>query len=1134
MRKRIPRRILTAALSLAMLLTLLPATALADGDTGETTTSGIELSKTATLEDDGTYTIDLEAYATGTTTTTTTTSSVPLDIVLVIDQSGSMTDSITTSTSYTARDSQGYTYSNLSSSWGQSAPTYYYLAENGNYYQVKQGSQSTDTGSNRTTYYYLYYTDANGNTVYLSGTGTTTTQPTNVTSNSTTIWTGVLYTATTTTSTKLAALKSAVTSFVETIQKDAETNGVDHRIAIAGFASDNNDGSSGNSGSYTISSGSSTSSWINTGLFINGSLKNYGSSNNNTNTQLTSSDYQSALVSVNNNGSVASSITTAINNFAASGATRTQYGIEMANQVFANNSNTYTDDDGNTVTRKRIVVVFTDGQPGQSGYDGTEANSAISKAYTTKTTYGATIYSVGLYTETQSDNVTNFMNYISSNYPSAQSTTNTGDKAETKYYMTASDADELNNVFSTISSDATSDSTTVTLGADAVLKDIMGNGFTLPNDFTVADNVTIKTVAGTSDGTTITWGDETSNSAKASVSGNTVSVTGFDYADKYISSGHAGEKICVTIKGVLPTTDVTTGEAVNTNAASSGIYATADATEATATFEQPQTIITKKLYVLDYAKTAILSDLDQNSVIGIVDTYKKVSSTDNALTQAYGTSALSGSTLTYTPTTTSWDGYDSLYVFGQTNNSEITALDANKDGNLWSKVSVIPANNVYYEDDFITTQETDEDGNVTTAGTVGIVYTGEWQTVGESASNTETANNDTYGWVESLSDDATYSDGSAHAIGTAGATATFTFTGTGVDIYSRTDMVSGTVIVQVKSTTTKKSVTYVCNDLSTSGTYYQIPTVCFNALDYTKTNGMGYDTYTVTITVTTNGTTDGDGTEQYTYYLDGIRVYNPLGTTVTGDAAEAYAEDNELNAVFTEVRDILIDAESFTSGYTGAGGVVFIDDNLNATTDADTAHTTTDVLGSYEDYGPENEVYLAAGQSIAFQVSGGDHYYLGIKAPNGSTTATVTNGTGTSDLTINHSTDLYYEITPTSNGYIMVKNSGTSLLSITKLRSTSSTSAESGIALLSAEEVDEILVYAASFDSLETVAYTGADEDSAVDTDTGDTYEDLEEDDVVIDNPTEDTEEETEAPNSLQSIFSSLFSTIRSWFSGRR
>ena len=90
------KRIFTAVLSLIMVLTMLPSMVFAAGNSDTSTDgstvseNGLTLTKTATLENDGTYTINLEAYATGTTTTVMEKSGTPLDIVLVIDQSGSM------------------------------------------------------------------------------------------------------------------------------------------------------------------------------------------------------------------------------------------------------------------------------------------------------------------------------------------------------------------------------------------------------------------------------------------------------------------------------------------------------------------------------------------------------------------------------------------------------------------------------------------------------------------------------------------------------------------------------------------------------------------------------------------------------------------------------------------------------------------------------------------------------------------------------------------------------------------------------------------------------------------------------------------------------------------------------------
>ena len=84
------KKILAAVLSLLMLLALFPTVALAADGEGSGNAEGIVVSKTAELAYDGTYTINLEAYATGTTTTVTEKSNVPLDVVMIIDQSGSM------------------------------------------------------------------------------------------------------------------------------------------------------------------------------------------------------------------------------------------------------------------------------------------------------------------------------------------------------------------------------------------------------------------------------------------------------------------------------------------------------------------------------------------------------------------------------------------------------------------------------------------------------------------------------------------------------------------------------------------------------------------------------------------------------------------------------------------------------------------------------------------------------------------------------------------------------------------------------------------------------------------------------------------------------------------------------------
>lgn len=998
--KRI-RKVFAALLVFAMVLLLFPASARAESNENtDTKTDGIVVTKTAALTDDGTYTIDISAYATGTTTTTTTTekSGVPLDIVLVLDQSGSM-------------------------------------------YSSK----------------------------YV--------QP----------------------------LKNAVTSFVNNISANAKEYNVEHRIAMVGFASNKDDGKSENG---TVSTGSSNKNWINTGLFINGKLKNYGGNSNST--ALTAQDYKDALVSVNTNGSVTTSVTTAILNISGSGATRTSYGIEMANGVFENNPI----EEGSN--RQRIVVVFTDGKPGQSGYDNSEAGIAVNNAYTTKNAYNAKVYTIGLYSNA-GNNVTNFMNYLSSNYPNARRNTSSwsvGEQADSKYYMTTSNSAELDKIFTNISKDVTesSSSTSVTLDSNAVLKDIMANGLKMTDNSDVA----VTTVAGTinSDGVLVE-GENTAaaDSLKTDKSADmtTATVTGFGYSQKYIADGHPGEVLKVQITGVIPSDESVTNAQITTNDAASGIYGVEDGTEKLAVaLPQPTTILTSKAYVLDYAKEFTMNSSDwKQTASTLYGSFAKA----NADSQ-YG--SLNG--LNYTPKTTKWDGYDTYYAFGKSADEAVTSASANTNGNLWSKVSVIPANNVYYEDDFVSNEN---------SGTVGIEYIGSWTTDGTASGNKENADGDVQGWESSLADDNKYSDGSAHAADASSqetgktATASFTFTGTGVDIYSRTNDTTGTIYVTVKSTkdgktTTKRS---TVDNKANSGDYYQIPTYTFSG---------DYGTYEVTVRVTSGAASEG----RTVYYLDGIRVYNPINpngedATVQG----AYGAD-EISASFTEVRNIL------------QSGAYFVDENENGES----------TVMNYSDAGvselaPNHEVYLDKNQSVVIDVSqkNGSAYYIGLKSPTGAAaSAAFSDGANAADASIGHTTDLYYKVTP-NNGTIVIKNTGDSLLSVTKLRIAGiDGAAETNDTAASSMTAETAQNAAVAFNAAPRAVYQSAgttdEELTAAETpevteneslDNGETAAG-ETGEVIIENPDVTEEQTAETSSTVSSGWvQNLFSSIRSIFGHR-
>lgn len=1024
--KKLASRLLAALMALACVLTLLPGAAMA---AGEDDGGRMVVDKTATLEDDGTYTIELSAYATGQTTTEIIKTGKPLDIVLVLDQSGSMADSIK-SYRYTARPTDSYSYQDCRGN------EYYYLDTDGNYYRVQGGGVGIGFG-----YYYLYYVK-NGEQHRL-GEGLATVN--------TILWSGVLYTRQEISSmSKLDALKAAVTNFVNSVSANAKEFNVDHQIALVGFASNQSDGKS-NQGS--VSDGSSDEYWVNTGLFVNGQLKNYQTYRYGEWNSLTAQDYRNALVSVNTNGSITQSITTAISRIANSGGTRTSYGLEMAQNVFANNPILAGSD------RQRVVVLFTDGEPGQSEYNSTEANKAISEAHTLKNTHNAKVYTVGLYDDNPSSNVTNFMNYTSSNYPSAQSTNNHGDKVDDKYYMTASDADELNKIFTIIVEDSTESSTTVTLGAESVLRDILNDGFVLPAGYNAQDNITVATKPGQMDEAgNISWGEIQENpsgiTATADEETGTIEVTGFDYSERYIAEEHPGDVLLVTIRGVEATDAAITNAEISTNDAASGIYENTGDEEPFVRFPEPKTILKSKTYVLDYGKSVDLASTDwgMGQITTLDGSGMHRFNTQNpitALSLTYG-SVLKGNgvnALTYTPMTMNWDGYDKLYVFGKQIQEAEGGLI-----NQWSRVTVMPANSVYYEDTFVTDSNT---------GKVGIEYTGNWAQMveGTSGGNTQTVDDEhPYGWEESY-DDITFSDGCAHCVTASDdevAQASFTFTGTGVDVYSRTNMTTGTVYAVLEpqfESENAKVQRLIVDHLAVSGDYYQIPTVSFQNLEYGE--------YKVTIMVTTAA----EG--RSTYYLDGVRVYNPIqGLEEDQLVQDAYGADHELNAVFQEVRDILVTQANLPEGdELPNNSVVFIDQ-----VDGEIGGETS-VVGTYVEYGPKNEVYLEPGQAIAFRVSTGSnlHYYLGLKGPAGATQAEATNGTGKMQIKICGSCDMYYEVTPSADGIVMVRNTGENLLSITKLRTTSDSEDES--ASIVGASVSELLAYADTFDSLEVVEY---------------------------------------------------------------
>ena len=1153
------RRIFSAFLAVVMLLSVMPALA-TGASAAEDTTGGLFLDKTATLTNDGTYTIDLEAYATGTPVVSQVKEGIPLDIVLVVDHSGSM-------------QTQGY----LASLKEAVAKFVHEISENGKSFNVNHriaittfanrddGAQSGTTAA--TDFSYVGQKDPNwGNTGMFKNDGTFVNYGTatyeRVTEN----------------------LDGNATYYIKLQAED----GGDEMVQVR------NNGSSWGASWVYYNGNSSTTIGSNSNLLKYEVYKKTGTTYN-----LDNEDYKDAWIDVRSGDGVNPVITNAINSFAANGPTYPAAAMDMAMNALENLPMSGEE-------RNKLVVVFTDGQPGFSDFEEDEANAALESASVIKNA-GIEIYTIGLY-KTASTNNTNFMNYLSSNYgpvtnmdgenipvyteaatvnaptfygngtqttsyyakdgdayyqvsvtrsgssgsrkyewfytdadgnnqvicstqaydndPKLYTRTATkGQKLDDKYYHTTADMNQLNEIFQTITVDSTTTDTTIALGVDAIVRDVMATGFELTENTVI----TVKTQPGRYTGNLdafqitedkITWGTAdtvatmnysenhtiTQNGYTITVTesdvtnhGSTVDVTGFNFHEKYICNGHDGYRLLVTITGVKADASLATGTEVFTNHGSSGVYEPAHSDvdkdgvlgEAQGSFENPTTYFNPVTYVMDYAKpmTTTASEMKLNQIVNADNTgYNYFAQPNMELTANYGKVSVSASAFGYTPDTMKWNGYDTFYLFGTTADAEIKAADANANGNVWSKVTVIPANNVYYEDTFVQGENSVE---------VGIEFGDGWTLENTTAPGSnvenpesgESTENDNqggiHGWEDSLADDTGYSDGTAHVAGK-GATATFTFTGTGVDIYSRTNMNAGLIMANIYSGEEASGLplrTLLIDNFSHSGDYYMIPTLAIhqqikrvNGQTQFDENGvmilepMPHGTYTVKLTViATTDDADFDGVDKTrsTYYLDGIRVYNPLGN-VDQVVKEAYG-DGELNAAFAEVRDILLDAGNFTAEGAAVNGVVFIDQIVNMDSDGNVTEgnvpgSTADI-GVYEVIGPENEVYLAAEQSIAFAPGNGGAYYVGLKSPTGKPVTVVFSGnTGSMEtITISHTTDLFYEV-GCGGEIVTIMNmggeKGNELLSITKIKVTQPVNATEELQMFRAVSREEVLAAA--------------------------------------------------------------------------
>lgn len=446
---------------------------------------------------------------------------------------------------------------------------------------------------------------------------------------------------------------------------------------------------------------------------------------------------------------------------------------------------------------------------------------------------------------------------------------------------------------------------------------------------------------------------------------------------------------------------------------------------------------TGRTYVVDFGLPL--------EIKGIFDTGAKDNIVDVSLSpnnvQKYGTVTIApngfNTTLTYTRTA------DKTINEPETITLDVVYKIGNSNIKLEKTLTIIPASNVYYEDSLAAFT----DGS-------GAAKDAKWSIVGTATDEQKSAtqaleqlgSSGIYGKDAAYNSSSMLSMGTAHKVTVTAAmantdtwkaqpasawpTAQFTFKGTGFDIISLTNNKSGAIFVDVyKAGEEKPTYSYIVDNYygynynketgkwdvvnsDTENALYQIPVM--------KVTGLDYGEYNAVVTVFYDGLFNQTGDSQYSFWLDAVRIYDPMGVDRT-----EYKDDHEGYPQYIKLRDTLAKST--------IGTTLFIDGKDNAT------------ITEYANYGPNNEVYLMNGQAITFKIpqnANVDSIQIGAKAPNGNTTMTVTgtNDTVLATEALSTATEMYYKIdvnvSAADQTVVIANKDGTGILSLTNLKIT--------------------------------------------------------------------------------------------------
>lgn len=945
----------------------------------------------AKLQSDGTYNITLETYATNALQYQFTKTKRPTDFILVVDSSGLM-DGEDTVAYYTESGWVDLSIESVVGSSNTEKPSsegvhgynfrnkdLYYKTSDSKYHPIYGAVRTTDlhkwagTSWNCTQHYWAYYHNQTDGLYYMmSPNGVATTgvsfdtiksyvdndtnysasveNNANGTRKGTIVYKGAHYEKRQ--DDRLMAVKNAVEQLTHTIA----ANGDDHRIALVTYGSN----ASGDNGSDP---------WRNTGMYSNnGSWVQYSGENS-----IAASTYGSAFFTESQFGTVRN----IVNNMYPQGHSFIDCGLDIANNIINNSGQSY-DVKG---TRSAVVIVISGGIPAYTTQSLKNLTTSINYANTTLANGAynlkrnhAHVYGVLFGNGTDYQNPpqviftdsefsrTDFMKYISSNYPGATSMDNPGPlntREGANYFVEVPFGSNFNidefatQVFSAV--DECSDVAIASLDDESIVRERLTDAFDLSNA-----SYSVYTAKSKYDGIGRLYFDNRIETTAYSVSFDkgtrNIEVTGFNYSTKNVSEANskdgAGEKLIVEITGVVANPSKTLTSAPINDKNKTALYVDAahkNDDDALKNFQQYYFAIPEYTYYMDYGIP--MYDSDVNGTLVSVDNLprKQTDYRDNISTGNMGIQfANSNQDLVYT-----LNSQGELTV----DDSRGYVLIKRDDGTYdWFRLNIVPASTVYYE----------ENRTDTLDGTQSFT---EWTQSGSPDSNYQalSGKDDTFGSDSTYSSSRdTFSLGTHKEVTVSASekrsdTQTFTFTGTGFDLYSACAPNTGIQTVTVKhheDDGTMKIVkvfmvdTYY-NDIN-YGTLYQVPVVHYEC---------DYGTYTVETTAAYYSFAGGLKTQSAeTEEIEGTDIEATSAVADIPSTDELFKQVGMDELVGQEVEVIWMDENSIFNGGTGA------ESSTLSTQAGEEEKTLVNYIDGFRIYNPKdyNANYIASEQNATY------------------------------------------------------------------------------------------------------------------------------------------------------------------------